>query len=53
MRNKIFFNGQSIVLTWMISYIVILLLPVAIGLLLYMESSKTLKEEIQQANDSF
>lgn len=52
MRNKIFFNGQSIVLTWMISYIVILLLPVAIGLLLYMESSKTLKGEIQQANDS-
>ncbi|NOU88627.1 helix-turn-helix domain-containing protein [Paenibacillus sp. LMG 31460] len=52
MRNKIFFNGQSIVLTWMISYIVILLLPVAIGLLLYVESSKTLKEEIQQANDS-
>ncbi|MDD9265873.1 helix-turn-helix domain-containing protein [Paenibacillus sp. GCM10023248] len=52
MKNKIIFNGQSIVLTWMISYIVILLLPIAIGLLLYVESSKTLKEEIQQANDS-
>ncbi|SDN20429.1 Helix-turn-helix domain-containing protein [Paenibacillus sp. yr247] len=52
MKNKIIFNGQSIVLTWMISYIVILLLPVAIGLLLYVESSRTLKEEIQQANDS-
>ncbi|KRF41830.1 helix-turn-helix domain-containing protein [Paenibacillus sp. Soil787] len=52
MRNKIIFNGQSIVLTWMISYIVILLLPIAIGLLLYVESSRTLKEEIQQANDS-
>ncbi|MBP1963619.1 AraC family transcriptional regulator [Paenibacillus aceris] len=52
MKNKVIFNGQSIVLTWMISYIVILLLPVVIGLLLYMESNKTLKEEIQQANDS-
>lgn len=52
MRNKIIFNGQSIVLPWLISYIVILLLPVAIGLLLYVESSRTLKEEIQQANDS-
>ncbi|NOV01209.1 helix-turn-helix domain-containing protein [Paenibacillus planticolens] len=52
MKNKIIFNGQSIVLTWMISYIVILLLPVVIGLLLYVESSRTLKEEIQQANDS-
>lgn len=52
MRNKIIFNGQSIVLPWLISYIVILLLPVAIGLGLYVESSRTLKEEIQQANDS-
>ncbi|GGI44457.1 putative HTH-type transcriptional regulator YtdP [Paenibacillus marchantiophytorum] len=52
MRTKIIFNRQSIVLTWMISYIVILLLPVAIGLLLYVESNRTLKEEIQQANDS-
>ncbi|MDR6553251.1 helix-turn-helix domain-containing protein [Paenibacillus qinlingensis] len=52
MRNKIIFNGQSIVLTWLISYAVILLLPVAVGLLLYVESSRTLKEEIQQANDS-
>jgi hypothetical protein len=32
-RNKIIFNGQSIVLTWMISYIVILLLPIAIVVL--------------------
>ncbi|MGO4495793.1 helix-turn-helix domain-containing protein [Paenibacillus sp. 2RAB27] len=52
MRNKIIFNGQSIVLTWLISYIVILLLPVVVGLLLYVESNRTLKEEIQQANDS-
>lgn len=52
MKNKIIFNGQSIVLTWMISYIVILLLPIVIGLLLYVESNRTLKEEIQQANDS-
>lgn len=52
MKNKIIFNGQSIVLTWMISYIVILLLPVVIGLLVYVESNKTLKDEIQQANDS-
>ncbi|OCT11779.1 hypothetical protein A8709_28320 [Paenibacillus pectinilyticus] len=52
MRKKIIFNGQSIVLTWLISYIVVLLLPVAIGLLLYVESNRTLKEEIQQANDS-
>ncbi|CAH1200124.1 HTH-type transcriptional regulator YesS [Paenibacillus allorhizoplanae] len=52
MRKKLIFNGQSIVLTWLISYIVILLLPVVIGLLLYVESNRTLKEEIQQANDS-
>ncbi|NQX71219.1 helix-turn-helix domain-containing protein [Paenibacillus alba] len=52
MRNKVIINRQSIVLPWMISYIVILLLPVAIGLLLYVESNRTLKEEIQQANDS-
>lgn len=46
------FNRQSIVLTWLISYIVVLLLPIVIGFLLYFESSKTLKEEIHQANDS-
>ncbi|MGG1554835.1 helix-turn-helix domain-containing protein [Paenibacillus ferrarius] len=52
MRKLLFFNRQSIVLTWLISYIVILLLPVVIGVLLYFESNRTLKEEIQQANDS-
>ncbi|MBD0381396.1 AraC family transcriptional regulator [Paenibacillus sedimenti] len=51
-RNKMIFNGQSIVLTWLTSYIVVLLLPIAIGFLLYFESSRTLKEEIHQANDS-
>ncbi|WNR43317.1 helix-turn-helix domain-containing protein [Paenibacillus roseipurpureus] len=52
MPFKHIFNRQSVVLTWMISYFVVLLLPVAIGLLLYVESSRTLKDEIQQANDS-
>ncbi|WJH35789.1 hypothetical protein N6H14_07640 [Paenibacillus sp. CC-CFT747] len=46
------FNKRSIVLTWFLSYAVILLLPVIIGILVYFESSRTLKEEIDSANES-
>lgn len=46
------FNNRSIVLTWTLSYFLILLLPVLIGILLNVESNRTLKEEIHKANDS-
>ncbi|MFC5451876.1 helix-turn-helix domain-containing protein [Paenibacillus aestuarii] len=52
MRKIVVFNRQSIILTWLLSYIFVLLLPIVIGLLLYFESSKSLREEIHQANDS-
>lgn|GEM_PF-1326307 len=52
MRKIVVFNRQSIILTWLLSYIFVLLLPILIGLLLYLESSKSLREEIHQANDS-
>jgi two-component system response regulator YesN len=43
---------RSIVLTWLFSYMAVLLLPVLISIIVYNESSKTLESEIHQANDS-
>jgi two-component system response regulator YesN len=51
-RSSFRFNGRSIVLTWLLSYLIILLLPMIIGVLVYFESNKTLEEEIHKANDA-
>ncbi|OXM85252.1 helix-turn-helix domain-containing protein [Paenibacillus rigui] len=45
-------NRRSIVLTWLFSYLAILLLPVLISIIVYMQSSETLESEINQANNS-
>ncbi|TVY10827.1 helix-turn-helix domain-containing protein [Paenibacillus cremeus] len=50
--RKMVINRRSIVLTWLFSYMAILLLPVCISIIVYMVSSKTLESEIHQANNS-
>ncbi|CAG7652989.1 helix-turn-helix domain-containing protein [Paenibacillus allorhizosphaerae] len=43
-------HRRSIVLTWLFSYLAVLLLPVMISVIVYRESSTTLEGEIHQAN---
>jgi two-component system response regulator YesN len=50
--GKIRFHRRSIVLTWLLSYLAILLLPVVISIIVYTESSRTLESEIHEANRS-
>jgi two-component system response regulator YesN len=45
-------KGRSIILTWLFSYMAILLLPIAMSMIVYNESVSTLKEEINNANAS-
>ncbi|WP_282937210.1 helix-turn-helix domain-containing protein [Paenibacillus sp. RC67] len=46
------FRRRSVVLTWLLSYMAVLLLPVLISIIVYQSSSKTLESEIHQANDA-
>ncbi|MFE5321394.1 AraC family transcriptional regulator [Paenibacillus sp. NPDC056579] len=46
------FRRRSVVLTWLLSYLAVLLLPVVISIIVYNSSSHTLESEIHQANDA-
>jgi len=43
---------KSVIVTWLISYSVILIIPIMISLMIYSQASETLKSEILRANDS-
>ncbi|KHL92773.1 AraC family transcriptional regulator [Paenibacillus sp. IHB B 3415] len=43
---------KSIIVTWLVSYSAVLVVPMAVSLLVYMQSSQALKSEIHRANDS-
>ncbi|HIW31415.1 MAG TPA: helix-turn-helix domain-containing protein [Candidatus Paenibacillus intestinavium] len=43
---------KSVIVTWLISYSVILIIPIMISLIIYSQASETLKSEILRANDS-
>ncbi|WP_127585192.1 helix-turn-helix domain-containing protein [Paenibacillus koleovorans] len=43
---------RSIWLTWLLSYVTILLLPILLSIFVYAASSRTLKNEIHQANNA-
>ncbi|MCS7464362.1 helix-turn-helix domain-containing protein [Paenibacillus doosanensis] len=50
--TKFRLRRRSVVLTWLLSYMAVLLLPVVISIIVYNSSSKTLESEIHQANDA-
>jgi two-component system response regulator YesN len=50
MLGKLQFNRRSVLLTWLLSYLAVLLLPVLMSVIVYTQSSKTLENEINQAN---
>lgn len=51
-KGKLHFNRRSVLLTWCLSYLAVLLLPICMSVIVYMQSSRTLVDEIHQANDS-
>ncbi|WP_199621183.1 helix-turn-helix domain-containing protein [Paenibacillus alkalitolerans] len=50
--GKLRFNRHSILLTWFITYMCILFLPIGMSIIVYIESSRTLEAEIHEANKS-
>ncbi|WP_052486991.1 PDC sensor domain-containing protein [Gordoniibacillus kamchatkensis] len=52
MFKRMLVRRRSVVLTWLISYLAILLLPLVISFYVFTVSSRTLKSEIHQANSS-
>ncbi|TDG00348.1 helix-turn-helix domain-containing protein [Paenibacillus piri] len=52
MLGKFQFNRRSVLLTWLLSYLAVLLLPVIMSVIVYSKSSETLENEINQANQS-
>lgn len=45
-------NWQSVRMTWLLSYVTVLMLPLVLGFLVYRESSHALAGEIHAANES-
>lgn len=43
---------ESIIVTWLVSYSAVLIVPILISLVIYMQANETLKSEIHRANDS-
>lgn len=52
MLNSIWMKRRSVILTWLFSYVAILLLPILIGVFVYRESNAALEDEIHRANDA-
>jgi two-component system response regulator YesN len=52
MLGKLQINRRSVLLTWLLSYLAVLLLPVAMSVIVYIKSSETLENEIHEANQS-
>jgi two-component system, response regulator YesN len=51
-KRRLWFNNRSVLLTWLLSYLAVLLLPVLMSVIVYVQSSKMLADEIHLANDS-
>lgn len=51
-QRKTYLHRRSILLTWFSSYLAVLILPVFISIIVYLQSSKSLESEIHEANNS-
>jgi two-component system, response regulator YesN len=53
MKNiKLRFRKRSVILTWLLSYIVVLFVPIGINLAVYYQTEKTVKNQIKRGNDT-
>jgi len=48
-----FFNRKSIIISWLLSYIAILLVPVLTGVFIYVKTNQTIVDEINRSNNLF
>lgn len=51
-KAKFQINSKSVLLTWLLSYVVVLLFPVMMSVIVYVQSGRMLENEIHEANDS-
>ncbi|MDF2925631.1 MAG: hypothetical protein K0R57_4545 [Paenibacillaceae bacterium] len=51
-KKRKWLNKRSVLLTWLLSYMAVLLLPVFMSIIVYVQSSRMLSDEIHLANDS-
>lgn len=47
------FNRKSVVVTWILSYVAILILPITISVITYVRMERVVENEINRYNDSF
>lgn len=52
LKHLLFYKRRSIIFTWLISYVFILLIPIAISCVIYIRTISTLEAEINRANES-
>jgi AraC-like DNA-binding protein len=52
MWKRFSIRRQSVALTWLLSYLAILMVPIMVSLFVYHRSNDTLKSEIHRANDA-
>jgi AraC-like DNA-binding protein len=50
--QRIWKNRQSVVLTWLVSYLTLLFVPIVLSIGVYVEAGRMLRSEINRANDS-
>jgi len=50
-RSSMFFNRKSIIISWLLSYIAILLVPVLTGVFIYVKTNQTIVDEINRSNN--
>lgn len=51
-KAKFRINSKSVLVTWLLSYAVVLLFPILISIIVYVQSSHMLENEIHEANGS-
>ncbi|WP_438447300.1 AraC family transcriptional regulator [Gorillibacterium sp. sgz5001074] len=51
-RDKIRFRRRSVAMTWLLSYILVLFVPIAINLAVYWQTEKTVENQIKRGNDT-
>jgi two-component system, response regulator YesN len=51
-KRRKWFNSRSVLMTWTLSYLAVLLLPVILSAIVYIQSNKMLTDEIHLANNS-
>ncbi|WP_214627199.1 helix-turn-helix domain-containing protein [Paenibacillus agaridevorans] len=52
MIGKLLSKRKSILITWLLSYLAVLFVPIGLSILIYFEADRVLKSEVHRANDT-